>query len=282
LAERFDRFALLHRWNFQQPSTCEFQVEPCSVAPEKLAKAVEDTVRSNCFAPEDFTAFIIAAAQRGETMRQVLAQLREPPARPDQDVVPYLGDNATCEQAILATAKDLIALKVGNTWFRADPGETVDQANSRLKRCCFKTGRELDEVQLGLPSQVGAGGVSVPPQVATPPGGLFSPTGTAPTSVSSPATGGTVVTQPPGVVQTPVTTAAPVILQSNGAKSGINLLGDIERWALPDHDRITLATLTLRGLTVKELRELCTKLPSKLQAELQITSNPEQLGRTGQ
>ena len=59
-----------------------------------------------------------------------------------------------------------------------------------------------------------------------------------------------------------------------------------EKIALPalnvtDADRITVATLTLRGLSVKELRELCTKLPQKLLAELQITTNPDQEGGTG-
>jgi len=73
----------------------------------------------------------------------------------------------------------------------------------------------------------------------------------------------------------------PIIRQSNGAKSGINLLGDIERWGLPDQERVTIATLTMRGLTVKELRELCTRLPPKLLAELQITSNPDTQGGSG-
>lgn len=72
-----------------------------------------------------------------------------------------------------------------------------------------------------------------------------------------------------------------MIRQSNGAKTGINLLGDIERWGLPDADRIMLATLTMRGLTVKELRDLCTKLPPKLLAELQINIAPEQPGGQG-
>lgn len=62
LGERFDRFALLHRWNFQIPSTCAFHVEPCTTSPEKVAKSVEDSVRTNFFAPEDFNAFMIAAA----------------------------------------------------------------------------------------------------------------------------------------------------------------------------------------------------------------------------
>ena len=171
---------------------------------------------------------------------------------------------------------------MNSTWYRAEPNEAEEQAFARLKRSCFRTGRELEEVQLGLPNQVGGTGVSIPtPRPPVTPGGLFpgvtpvvppvpgvppiSPDPLTPTIISPPI-------QPP---------PSAVIRQSNGAKSGINLLGDIERWGLPDAERLAIATLTLRGLSVKELRELCTKLPPKLLAELQITSNPEQQGGTG-
>ena len=277
LSERFDRFSLLHRWNFQQPATCIFSTEPCVTAADKMAKAVEDSVRANFFAPEDFEAFIIAAAQRGDIMKQVLAQLREPPAKPDQDAIPYLGDQAMYEQTMRVAAKDRIALNVGNSWYHADPGETEDQGFARLKRFCFRTGRELEEVLLGLPSQVGSGGVAIPPvKPPTGTGGLFPPATPPTTPPVIPTDEETVPpTTPPAVPVAPVV-PAPIIRQSNGAKTGINLLGDIERWGLPDQERLTIATLTLRGLTVKELRELCTKLPPKLLAELQITANPEQ------
>jgi hypothetical protein len=79
----------------------------------------------------------------------------------------------------------------------------------------------------------------------------------------------------PPVVVTPPPTMTPVLRQSNGAKSGINLLGDLERWALPDQDRVNVATFVFRGLSVKDLRELCTMLPPKLAAELQIATDPE-------
>jgi hypothetical protein len=280
LAERFDRFALLQRWSFQQPTTCVFHVEPCSTTPDKFAKTIEDKIRADFFAPEDFDAFIVSAAQRGDTMRQVLTHLYEPPARSDQDAIPYLGDHALYEQTMRLAARDRIALNVGNTWYRAEPGETEEQAFGRLKRSCFKTGRELDEVQLGLPSQIGSGGVAIPP-VAQPvtPGAPFTPT-TPPTTGAIPTPSGTTqpTAAPPVTPTVPAIPAAPIIRQSNGAKSGINLLGDIERWGLPDPERLTSAVITLRGLTVKELRELCTKLPSKLQAELQIASNPDPQG----
>ncbi|MBP7052835.1 MAG: hypothetical protein KBE65_17650 [Phycisphaerae bacterium] len=285
LGNRFDRYVLLRRWNFQKPATCVFATEPCVTAAKEMAKAVEDSVRANYFAPEDFEPFIIAAAQRGETMKQVLAQLREPPAKPDQDAIPYLGDHAMYEQTMSVVARDRIALNVGNTWHRAEPGETPDQTLARLKRSCFRTGRELEEVLLGLPGQVGSGGVAVGP--VKPPAGagiLFPPTTPVVPPVTPPVTSAGGVTTPPTTVP-PVSVVpvapTPIIRQSNGAKSGINLLGDIERWGLPDQECLTIATLTMRGLTVKELRELCTRLPMKLLAELQITSNPDPQGGNG-
>lgn len=55
----------------------------------------------------------------------------------------------------------------------------------------------------------------------------------------------------------------------------MNLLGDLEKWALPDAHNVTQATLTFGNISVKQLRELCTKLPPKLQAELHIAFPPE-------
>ena len=272
LSSRFDRYALLHRWNYQQPSTCAFHVEPCVTAPEMIATVIEGAVRSDFFAPEDFEAFITAAAERGDTMKQVLGLLREPPPKPDQDCIPYLGDLVLYEQTIRVTAKDRIALRVGNSWYRADPSESEEQALARLQRACFCTGRDLDDVLLGLPSLVGASGISIPASVQSPVNTLFPPevpTGVVTLPLVQPPT------VAPPVVVTPPPTMTPVLRQSNGAKSGINLLGDLERWALPDQDRVNVATFVFRGLSVKDLRELCTRLPPKLAAELQIATDPE-------
>lgn len=287
LADRFDRYALLHRWNFQQPAACVFHEERCSATPDKLSKAVEESVRTHFFAPEDFEACVKAAATRGDTMKQFLAQLREPPARPDHDAIPYLGDLALYEQVLREAARDRIAVNFENTWYRAEPGETEEQAFSRLKRSCYRTGRVLEDAILGLPSQVAGGGIVVPPQPAG--GHLFPPQPPQPVGPVVPPVVGVPPVVPPIVPPVvppvvppqppPIEPPPPEIYQSNGAKSGLNLLGDIERWALADQKRLTSATLTMRGLTVKELRELCTKLPSRLLAELQIALPPDEPNR---
>ena len=69
--------------------------------------------------------------------------------------------------------------------------------------------------------------------------------------------------------------AAPIIRRSLGAKSGVNLLGELEKWAFADAQKITQASLTMNGISIKDLRDLCIKLPPKLLAELQIILPPD-------
>jgi hypothetical protein len=111
-----------------------------------------------------------------------------------------------------------------------------------------------------------------PPQVPSSPSP--APTGIRPTpdpSTLTPPLGGQPTPFPPAGGAQPQS----VIRRSLGAKTGVNLLGELETWALPDAQRVTQAVLTLSGVSVKELRDLCVKLPSKLKAELQVNLPPE-------
>jgi hypothetical protein len=280
LKQRFDRYSLLATWDFQTPTNCTFHVETHDSAGSDIPAAVEKHVVKNHFAPEDFEPFIVQAAVRNDTLGQVLALLREPPL-PGQPVMPYIGDQNTYEQVIKLVARDKIALNKGGRWYHKEPGESVEAAEGRLKQAAYSNcdRKVLFAVQLGERSQVGGGGVAATlPTPATQP--VSAPGGTLPVGTSpqppipwpSPSP-----PQPPSLVQespTPVP-AQPVIRRSMGAKTGINLLGDLEKWALPDAHTVTQATLTIGNVSVKQLRELCTKLPPKIQAELQITFPPE-------
>jgi hypothetical protein len=274
LKTRFDRYALLATWDFQTPKNCTFHEEPHGATGADIPAAIEKHVTDNYFAPEDFEAFVIGAASRNETMRQVLAQLREPPL-PGLTAIPYLGDVNTYEQVLRVVAKDRVALNVSGRWYHREPEESVEDAIRRLRQRAFCSGQAMFAVQLGETSQVGGGGVVVTPQAST---SLF-PESSVPT-LPQPVTAGAMPTPsaptqpvlpPPGFTQS----VQPVIRRSLGAKSGVNLLGDLEKWALPDAQKIAQASLTFSGLSVKEVRDLCIKLPPKLQAELQLTLPPE-------
>ncbi len=282
LAERFSRYAILAQWDYQTPAACVFHVEAHDASGAAIPGAVEKHLRDNFFAPEDFEAFIIESARRSDTMLQVLALLRDP--SPGKELIPYLGDHAIYEQVLRIAAHDRIAINRNGNWFGPDPGQSVDDALRVLKQRAYPTGSEWSGIQLGMPDERRSGGVAVP---AAQPGTLFDPqlpsttqsvTGATvpPGGVSPPLVGPTTVIPPGPSSGTEGGTypAQPVIHRSLGSKTGINLLGDLERWALPDGQSVTLATLTFNGVTVKELRDLCTKLPQKMAAELQVTLPP--------
>lgn len=280
LKQRFDRYAMLATWDFQTPTHCTFHVETHDSAGSDIPAAVEKHVVKNYFAPEDFEAFIVQAANQSDTtMRQVLAVLREPPL-PGVPAIPYIGDQNTYEEVIKLVARDRIALNKGGRWYHKEPSESIETAELRLTKAAFCNGKEMLAVQLGERSQVGGGGVAATlpsspvPQPVSAPGGL-SPIGTShqpPTAWPSSSPQPLQFVTPE--ISAPVP-AQPVIRRSMGAKTGINLLGDMEKWALPDAHTVTQATLTIGNVSVKQLRELCTKLPPKIQAELQITCPPE-------
>jgi hypothetical protein len=296
VGERFDKYALLGRWDFQNPSECTFHVEPHGAIGSRIPAAVEAHIREHYFAPEDFERQVIEAAARCEQMKQLLAVLRSEPL-PGAEAVPYLGETASYEHVLKVAARYKIALNVNGTWLCRNHNESEDDALRRLRSRGWRTGRELQEVQLGTPEQAGSAGVTVPAThqtglfdgprpapVVTPPaisGGSAGPVTThAGTNGSAHSAGdgesfGTLETG----AATAESTANPVIHRSLGAKSGINLLGDLERWALPDQQRVTQADLTFHGLSIRELRELCARLPSKTLAELQITLPPDESAR---
>ena len=284
LKSRFDRYAILGVWDFETPANCTFHEEKHGSSGADIPTAIEKHVAKNYFAPEDFEKVVVDAAARGDTMKQLLALLRSEPL-PGEEAIPYLGELAIYEEVLEVAANEKLALNVGGRWFRKEAGESKEEAAARLRQRAWCTGQAMHSVQLGELSQVGSSGLSVTPPVQPQPGptgsGGLVPPGTQP--VPSDGTG-TIVIPPvdPGTGTptggTGLVTASPVIRKSLGAKTGINLLGDLEKWALPDQQKVVQADLTMNGLTIKELRDLVTRLPPKIMAELQITLPPEQGG----
>lgn len=286
LAERFSRYAILARWDFQTPTACTFHVEAHDASGAAIPAAVEKHLRDNFFAPEDFESFIIEAARRSDTMSQALALLRDP--APGKDLIPYLGDHAIYEQVLRIAAHDRIAINRNGSWYGPEAGQSLDEALRTLKQRAYPSGSEWGSVHLGMPTERHTGGVAVarpqPPTLFEPPTSTSTQTGTGPI-----LPGGGIAPTDPGPVPstsgetTPTTiapgigaiAAQPIIHRSLGSKTGINLLGDLERWALPDGQSVNQALLTFNGVTVKELRELCTRLPQRMAAELQITLPPD-------
>jgi hypothetical protein len=277
LKSRFDRFVVLATWDFQAPKNCTFDEEAHGATGADIPAAVEKHVAENHFAPEDFDSFIIEAASHNDTMRQILALLREPPL-PGETAIPYLGDINTYDQVLRVVAKGKVALNAAGRWWQREPGESTEDALVRLRQRAWCIGQAMFSVQLGETSQVGGGGVVATPQMPTPP---KEPTGVPPLPSGpfpqpEPLTPKTIVGGGP-TVPSPDRSPQPqpVIRRSLGAKTGINLLGELEKWALPDAQKVTQAVITLNSVSIKEIRDLCVKLPPKLQAELQLNLPPD-------
>ena len=54
LKKRFDRFAVLHRWNFADPSQCLFSVESLKKQGAQIPEGIEEARINDLFVPEDF------------------------------------------------------------------------------------------------------------------------------------------------------------------------------------------------------------------------------------
>ena len=151
-------------------------------------------------------------------------------------------------------------MNAGGRWYGREPDESYETADVRLhQRLGAFSGQAMLAVQLGDVSQVGGGGVAVPADPTADPQPF-------PLNPCTPVPGGGTPPsrhpQPPPIVSAPIPIpeplpTPPVVRRSMGAKTGINLLGELEKWALPDSQKATQASLTFNGLTVKELRDLC-------------------------
>ncbi|NLE57853.1 MAG: DUF499 domain-containing protein, partial [Planctomycetes bacterium] len=252
LGERFDRVAVIHRWNFQSPKSCEFDDPAVNQTGAKTPGEVERIVRENLFDQTDFTNEVLAAATAGQTMKDLLTHLREPPVKPDQDAIAYLGDTPIYEQVLRIAAQGRIAVNVGGRWFTRRPNDSDTSAEQWIRSNAFRTGREMEEVQLGPTTSVAGGGVTVvaPPTPPTP-----TPVGPGPGPVQPPARPvGPGPGPGPGPLFPPA--APPIVKKTDAAKTGVNLLGDVERWQIRDGVRVMVTKLTLRDISKDELKAL--------------------------
>lgn len=68
LKRRFDRFAILATWNFQNPAQCTFHLESHKAEGTQIPDTVDGLVVKNLFVSEDFETLVVAAAQQNESV----------------------------------------------------------------------------------------------------------------------------------------------------------------------------------------------------------------------
>lgn len=282
LKKRFDRFAVLQRWNFADPSQCKFSVESLKKQGAQIPESIEETILNDLFVPEDFEALVLEAASGNVDVGKLLRELQEP--RPaGQDCIPWLGDTLMKERILRLCARGKIAINLrGMEYLQSLPGEDEDTAWKRLRPKLGFTGRQLDEVILMPPSAVPTTGGAAPP-APTPPqsnGGLFGGGGVPPSppGPNSPANGGQTITDPPAGGIFGGTTSAgnkPRIALSNPPTSPLNLIGKLEGWGIGPATPVSEISIKVSAATGAQLKELLKKLPDGMTFELNLEKSED-------
>ena len=256
LKQRYNRFAVLHRWNFTDPSRCIFSVESLRREGAQIPGAIEESLTNDLFVPEDFEELVLEAAAENSTVGKLLRELQEP--RPaGLDCIPWLGETKMKERILRLCARGKIAINLrGMEFLQAQPGEDEDNAWNRLRSKFSYTGRHLDEVSLLEPSAVPTTGGQPPvvpqpehppevPKPGTPAGGDISGGG---------ATSG-------GKLR---------VSLNNPPTSPLNLIGKIEAWGIGPATQVAEVSIKVSDATGAQLQDLIKKLPDGMTFALSL------------
>ena len=280
LKKRFDRFAVLHRWNFADPAQCLFSVETLKKQGPQIPEAIDEALINDLFVPEDFADLVLEAAADNSAVGKLLKELQEP--RPaGQDCIPWLGETAMKERIVRLCARGKIAINLrGMELLQVQPGEDDDSAWKRLRPKLSFTGRQLDEVTLMLPSAAPATGGSSPVPPVSPDdattGGLFpNPTPPQPTSPDgvAPDSFGQGETSAPANIfggEPSPAGSRPRLPYSTPATSPLNLIGKLEGWGIGPATKVADVAIKLSAANGAQLKELLKKLPDGMTFEISL------------
>ncbi|NCC23132.1 MAG: DUF499 domain-containing protein [Alphaproteobacteria bacterium] len=270
LKKRFDRFAVLHRWNFTDPNQCLFSVENLKKQGAQIPECIEESITNDLFVPEDFEDFVLEATANNTAVGKLLRELQEP--RPaGHDCIPWLGETAMKERILRLCSRGKIAINLrGLEYLQTHPGEDEETAWKRLRPKLSYTGRQLDEVFLMEPSAVPTTGGATPASVGEG-GGLFTGGVTPPAPSGEAQTGG--VTPPSGGIFGGGALGAgskPRIPLSNPPTSPLNLIGKLEGWGIGPATQVAEVSIKVSAATGAQLKELIKKLPDGMTFELSL------------
>lgn len=273
LKKRFDRFAVLQRWNFTDPTQCKFSVERLDKQGSQIPDAIEEALISDLFVPEDFEELVLEFANNNDTVGKLLRELQEP--RPaGHDCIPWLGETIMKERLLRLCARGKIALNVrGMEYLQIHPGEDEDSAWLLLRPKLSLTGRHLDDVFVMLPSAVPATGGTTVSLPASTGGGFLAEDGTVPIAQPLPWGGTTTALPAPtpgGIFGGDIAAAKHRTPLSNPATSPLNLIGKIEGWGIGPATRVAEVSIKVSAATGAQLKELLKKLPEGLTFELNL------------
>jgi hypothetical protein len=266
LKARFDRFALISNWSFQEPGNCRFYIESHKAEGAKIPDAIDKHINENLFIPEDFENVVLAAAPNNEPVGKLMRELREPrPGR--QDCIPWLGETLVKERIIRLCTRGKIAINLrGMEYLQRKDGESDDEAWRRM-RGKLGTGKHLDETSILLPQSVPGTA-----DVATPGGEQpISPVGEQPyVSTTGGATGPVPGSEGGEQPQTPGIFGGTATFTPLSTPSALNLLGKVESWGIGPGTQLQAMRLKVDNLTGAQLQDLLKKLPDGMTYELDV------------
>ncbi len=286
LKSRFNRFAVLRKWDFQQTQNCAFEIEKITEQGGEIPTAVEAKILSDLFDQTEFKQFVLKRAKDSDFVGSMMDDLTEPPPPNAGETIPFFGETKIFEFVLDIAASGDLVLNVSGTWIgRRSEDATDEDALRYIRGKAFRTGQEMRQIQLGLPGAVGGGTVTVP---NPPPGGTTQP-GTG--EIIPPAGGGTGTPYPPttsggggtigetgepggatgsGGMIPPEPIPAIKTNKSEEPATGINLSGCFETWGVPTCQAIETTRIEFSGLTAQQIKQILQRIPSTFKATLEI------------
>lgn len=272
LKKRFDRFAVLHQWNFVDPSQCKFHVESLRVQGDRIPEAIEGVLSNDLFIPEDFESLVLEATNNNASIGKLLRELQEP--RPvGKDCIPWLGETSMKERVLKLCAQGKLAINIrGMEYLQALPGEDEATAWMRLRSKLSFIGRQLDEIFLSQASAMPTtGGTTQIASTYPSPSGGGSFVGGSPSSTPLPVNGpigvsestGSGIFDNGGMIKDRVSMSTP-------ATSPINLIGKMESWGINPATSVAQITIKVSSANGAQLKELLKKLPDGMIFELSL------------
>lgn len=259
LKDRFDRFAILGTWNYQQPEQSTFRLEKISEQGGKIPDAIERSVREDLFEPEVFEELVLQIAQQNQTVAKLLADLREP--RPNQQAcIPWLGEAVIKDRLLRMCSNGKVSLNLREMeTLQRKPGEDSPEAWNRMKGR-LGTGKDLETTRIQLPQSQAASQVLLPAL-----GGADL--------AHQPSSPGYTPQAPPASPFTPAATVAPPLkVESAPSTAPLNLLGRLESWGVGAANRVRKVQLEIEWESTNgaQLSELLRKLPDGVRCSLQL------------
>jgi hypothetical protein len=286
LKSSFDRFAVLYKWDYQNPTGCRFETQKISAQGKDIPKAVEDNILQNLFDFDEFKKNVLYCAEKSFFIKDIINSFIEPPPLPSDSVVPYLKEDKIVDMIFQIAASGDIVINAKGAWIGRRSDDVSDEGALNVIRS-----RANDQMnvmkgyQLSLPGATGGAPVGVAVQADVPslfPG--FDANGSSvadaadgmrqPDNQNVISQGGS--TQPFSLSLDDLQSSPPVRVKiprtkSSAPRSGINLIGQLELWDLSSDVTINKATLEFDGLSVSQIKQILQRIPTAYQAGLSIS-----------